>query len=267
MKKGGKKGGDHRFRIARFCVYGIVLIAILTTVGMLRDRRSEQISTEPAPAGEPSATLDTEPVEPYEITPQPEEGKADLSDWKLLLVNPWHPLPKDFSVELQWLDNGQAVDKRAYPELRAMMDDAGAEGLSPVICSSYRTEENQKVLFENKISRLLSAGYSRKDAESEAGKWVAVPGTSEHQAGLAVDIVASSYRLLDEQQENTAEQKWLMENAYRYGFILRYPREKTEITGIGYEPWHYRYVGREAAEEIYEQGLCLEEYLERLDVN
>ncbi|MBP3292640.1 MAG: M15 family metallopeptidase, partial [Clostridia bacterium] len=107
----------------------------------------------------------------------------------------------------------------------------------------------------------LDKGYSQEEAEAEAGKWVAIPGTSEHQTGLAVDIVALSYQLLDRGQEDTAEQKWLMENSYKYGYILRYPTDKSDITGIYYEPWHYRYVGKDVAKELYESGLCLEEYL------
>ena len=91
---------------------------------------------------------------------------------------------------------------------------------------------------------------------------MARPGTSEHQAGLAVDIVDKSYQLLDERQEDTAVQKWLMEHCAEYGYILRYPTEKSALTGVGYEPWHYRYVGEEAAREIMSRGLCLEEYLE-----
>ena len=97
--------------------------------------------------------------------------------------------------------------------------------------------------------------------EAEAARWVAKPGTSEHQTGLALDIVAAGYQILDEEQEDTAEQKWLMENSWKYGFILRYPSEKSDITGIGYEPWHYRYVGKAAAADIYRTGVCLEEYL------
>ena len=97
--------------------------------------------------------------------------------------------------------------------------------------------------------------------EAEAARWVAQPGTSEHQTGLALDIVAAGYQILDEEQEDTAEQKWLMENSWKYGFILRYPSEKSDITGIGYEPWHYRYVGKAAAADIYRTGVCLEEYL------
>ena len=90
---------------------------------------------------------------------------------------------------------------------------------------------------------------------------MAVPGTSEHQLGLALDIVDVANQVLDERQENTEVQKWLMKNSWKYGFILRYPTDKSDITGISYEPWHYRYVGKEAAKEIYEAGICLEEYL------
>lgn len=184
-----------------------------------------------------------------------------LEDWNLVLVNPWNPLSDDFSVTLTQLKNGHAIDERAYPDLQDMMDAARAEGLSPLICSSYRTYEKQQLLYNNKVNEYLNQGYSLEEAKSEAGKWVAVPGTSEHHTGLAVDIVSTDYQLLDEAQEDTAEQKWLMKNSYKYGFILRYPNEKSEITGIYYEPWHYRYVGKDAAREIYEQGICLEEYL------
>ena len=99
---------------------------------------------------------------------------------------------------------------------------------------------------------------------TEAARWEAPPGTSEHQTGLALDIVSARYQVLDSAQANTAEQQWLMAHCWEYGFILRYPADKTEITGIGYEPWHYRYVGRETAAAVHESGLCLEEYLQTL---
>ena len=102
-------------------------------------------------------------------------------------------------------------------------------------------------------------GYSEAEARRLAEQWVAVPGTSEHQLGLAVDI-----SMEDTATQTTSDMwQWLMKNSYKYGFILRYPEDKTNITGISYEPWHYRYVGREAAEEIYRSGLCLEEYLSK----
>ena len=186
-------------------------------------------------------------------------------DWMLLLVNPWNTMPEEYEVELSTLSNGLQVDSRIYDDLEEMLTDCREAGLSPIVCSAYRTEAKQTQLYNNKISRLLRAGYGQEEARAEAGRWVAVPGTSEHQTGLALDIVAASYQLLDERQEETAEQQWLMEHAWEYGFILRYPSEKSETTGIGYEPWHYRYVGREAAAAMRESGECLEEYLQRLN--
>lgn len=190
-----------------------------------------------------------------------EGGAVSKDDWNLILVNGDHPLPEDFQVpELTQLRNGHAIDKRAYPALQRMMNACRAAGLEPLICSSYRTWEKQAELFERKVLSCLASAASREEAEDQAAVWVARPGTSEHQAGLAVDIVDKSYQLLDEGQEETAVQKWLMEHCAEYGFILRYPTEKSALTGVGYEPWHYRYVGEEAAGEIMSGGLCLEEY-------
>lgn len=183
-------------------------------------------------------------------------------DWALRLVNGENPLPADFTIpKLTQLRNGHAIDSRAYPALQAMMDDCRAAGLQPLICSSYRTREKQTELFENKVTSLLNQGFSTEDADAQAAVWVARPGTSEHETGLAVDIVDVGYQLLDRHQEETEVQQWLMAHCAEYGFILRYPTEKSGVTGIGYEPWHYRYVGEAAAREIMEQGLCLEEYL------
>ena len=186
----------------------------------------------------------------------------EKKDWNLLLVNSKHPVPANFSIDLIQLANGQAFDKRAYHDLQDMMDDARAAGLSPRICSSYRTMEKQTSLYNHKVEKYQAQGYSEEEARLEAGKWVALPGTSEHQIGLAVDIISEGNQVLDRQQENTPEQIWLMKYCCKYGFILRYPADKSEITGISYEPWHYRYVGKEAAAEISNKGLCLEEYLD-----
>ena len=188
-------------------------------------------------------------------------GKSKKTEqWNLILVNPWNEVPEDYEVKLTRLKNGQAVDSRCYPMLQQMMDDCRAAGLNPVICSSYRTHDKQEELFRKKVNTLRKQGYSQEEAETEAARWVARPGTSEHETGLAVDIVDKSYQLLDEKQEQTPVQQWLMAHCAEYGFILRYPVEKSDLTGIGYEPWHYRYVGVEAAKAITEQGLCLEEY-------
>lgn len=189
------------------------------------------------------------------------EPTSNSDKWNLILVNPWNSIPENYDISLMQLKNGQSVDERIYPDLQKMMDDCRVQGLSPLICSSYRTNEVQNGLFNKQVQKYLSRGYTKEDANSEAAKWVAVPGTSEHQLGLALDIVAESNQILDASQE-TAEQKWLINNSYKYGFILRYPSDKSNITGISYEPWHYRYVGKEVAAKITEKGICLEEYLE-----
>ena len=188
-------------------------------------------------------------------------SNVDKTQWNLILVNKWNLLPENHNPSLTQLKNGHAIDERAYPDLQNMMDDCRAAGLNPLICSSYRTMDKQKKLYKNKVGEYLAQGYSQEDGEAAAGEFVAVPGTSEHQLGLALDIVDVANQVLDERQENTEVQKWLMKNSWKYGFILRYPTDKSDITGISYGPWHYRYVGKEAAKEIYEAGICLEEYL------
>lgn len=202
---------------------------------------------------------------PEELVEVPETPEVLEDDWQLLLVNPWNSMPEGYRVELKRLRNGHAVDARAYPDLQRMLDDCRAAGLRPLICSSYRSQETQQRLYENKIRQLMREGLSREEATAQAGAVVAVPGTSEHQTGLAVDLVDKSYQHLDDAQASTEVQQWLMENSWKYGFILRYPEEKSDVTGIIYEPWHYRYVGEPAAREMRELGLCLEEYIEWLD--
>lgn len=269
-----RKKNRTKQRIKLICIAGILLIGIYiagTSLYNMLDRAdtssdvSGNTSSDFVSSDLPDSSAATDSSESVqseeESRPVSSETTVDPTDWKLLLVNPWNELPDGFSVELTQLQNGHAVDSRAYPDLQDMMDDMRAEGLSPLICSSYRTTEKQQTLYSNQVNAYLAQGYPQQKAEEEAGKWVAVPNTSEHQTGLAVDIVDISYQILDEKQEDTAVQKWLMENSWKYGYILRYPNEKSEITGIYYEPWHYRYVGKDAAEEIYEQGICLEEYL------
>lgn len=186
-------------------------------------------------------------------------GDAEADDWQLLLVNRWNSLPDGYAPELTELWNGESVDSRIYPDLQEMFDDARAVGLNPYVNSGYRTAQVQQSLMDEEINDYMVQGYSEAEARRLAEQWVAVPGTSEHQLGLAVDI-----SMEDTATQTTSDMwQWLMKNSYKYGFILRYPEDKTNITGISYEPWHYRYVGREAAEEIYRSGLCLEEYLSK----
>lgn len=194
-------------------------------------------------------------------TNQNKSANSVVKDELLTLVNFENTIPKDWKVDLVQLNNGQSVDRRIYDDLIAMLQAAKSEGLNPLICSSYRTNEKQERLYQNKVSEYLSQGYSKVEASDKAAFWVARPGTSEHQLGLAVDIVSTKNQRLDRSQENTVEQQWLIQNSWKYGFVLRYPTNKNSITGVGYEPWHYRYVGKEHAKKINELGVCLEGYV------
>lgn len=187
----------------------------------------------------------------------------DSSDWMLMLVNDWNPIPEDFKPKVKSLPNGHQFDSRAIDSLSAMLSAARSEGLSPVVISGYRSTGRQQALFANKVIEIMRKGLNREQAEAEARTIVAYPGRSEHGIGLAADIVSSRYRQLNERQETTPEVQWLTANCAEYGFILRYPKGKEDITGIIYEPWHFRYVGTDAAREIMNSGLCLEEYLSR----
>ena len=179
-------------------------------------------------------------------------------EWNLLVVNRWNEIPEDFSVSLTELSNGQKVDSRIYPYLQEMFDEMKADGIYPIVREGYRTAEEQEKIFNEKVQAYMNEGYFRTRAERIAKEWVALPGTSEHQLGIAVDINADKAH-----SANDEVYEWLAENAYKYGFILRYPQGKEDITGAEYEPWHYRYVGVEAAEEIFNSRICLEEYLVR----
>ena len=191
--------------------------------------------------------------------------ETEKQQWYLRLVNKDHPMTEADvpEVAIETVDaNGYQVDVRIMQDLEAMFADARAAGRNPMICSAFREWDMQVSLYENKIERVMQEeGLTQEEAAIKASTVVAKPGTSEHQVGLALDIVSSDYQELDEAQMETEDQKWLMENSWKYGFILRYPMDKSDITGIIFEPWHYRYVGKKAAKEITEQNLTLEEYV------
>ena len=178
-------------------------------------------------------------------------------EWYLLVVNRWNSIPEDFSITLTELSNGKKIDSRIYSYLQEMFDAAREEGIYPIVREGYRTTEEQQEILNAKVQTYIKEGYSRSRAVSIAKEWVAVPGTSEHQLGIAVDINADQAK-----SSNEEVYEWLAENAYKFGFILRYPQGKASITGTMYEPWHYRYVGKDVAEEIFIKQICLEEYFD-----
>lgn len=186
-----------------------------------------------------------------------EMPENDTSDQMLVLVNRTHRITEEYNGGLVTLRSGKSVDSRIYPELQAMFDEMRSEDIYPIVNEGFRTKEDQERMMEDQMNAYLDEGYSRKKAEKLAENIVAPVGSSEHELGIAVDIIADKSR-----SDNETVYNWLAENAYKYGFIQRYPSNKTDITGIDYELWHYRYVGKKAAAEIYEQGVCLEEYLD-----
>lgn len=188
-------------------------------------------------------------------------------DWQLVLINKQHPIPDDYTFTLgpiKTIKGEMQCDERIIEDLLAMMQAAYEnDGIILGICSPYRDLNWQKVLFNRKIKAYMERGMSYMDAYALSSQTVTVPGASEHQIGLAVDMVSDTYQNLDEGFANTDAGIWLKEHCSEYGFILRYPKGKEHITSIEFEPWHFRYVGKEAAAIIMEEEICLEEFWDR----
>lgn len=184
-------------------------------------------------------------------------------DWKVQVVNAWNPLQTVVPIELTTLTNGIEVDARIEAPLLAMIEAGRVEaGIDIIVCSGYRSKDRQTDLFNQRIEAIMEEGGTYWEAYSIVCEGTALPGTSEHELGLAVDLVGRDYQNLDDKQAETGVAIWLGENCQRFGFILRYPEGKEEITGISYESWHFRYVGIDAATYIMENELTLEEYLD-----
>ena len=181
--------------------------------------------------------------------------------WNLLLVNDWNPLPAgyDSDVTFSTVSGGKQVDSRIIDAVNRMLNDAAAYDLAVV--SAYRPKEEQDILYWRKVKQYTDKGYSDLEAQKVGGTIVKRPGFSEHNCGLAMDVGGSGDYTLEQTFANTPAYAWLIEHCADYGFILRFPEGKEDITGVIYEPWHYRYVGEEAARYIMDNDLCLEEYL------
>lgn len=194
----------------------------------------------------------------------PQEAEFSKDDWRLVLINKQHSIPEDYTFELGYITSSMRCDERIIDDLRAMLQAAKENEINLEIKSPYRDEARQEWLFNRKIKLYMNQGMSFVEAHQLASQAVTVPGASEHQIGLALDIVSDEYIYLEEAFGETEAGKWLADNSYRFGFIVRYPKGKEYITGIGYEPWHFRYVGVEAATVITKNGITLEEFWEDL---
>ena len=201
---------------------------------------------DPAPAPTPTSTPTPEPTP----EPTPYRPDIDVTSWEYILANAWNEIG-EYAPELTTVE-GHQFDARAADALSAFLQGARDAGLSVTVNSAYRDYATQKYLYERKVAQY---------GEETAKTIVLPPGTSEHQTGLSADIADRFYETKDSSLENTATFRWMQEHCAEYGFILRYPKDKEDVTGVIYEPWHFRYVGPEAAAFIKEEGLCLEEFL------
>lgn len=187
-------------------------------------------------------------------------NKAETSKWYLKFINPWSdPLPQNYAPDLSVVQDYKVHSGIVKP-LRAMISAAADDGVNLYIISGYRSYQRQKTNFDNRVQQYINQGMTRAQAEKKTATIIAVPGTSEHHLGLACD-----FNSLDQNFEYTKAGKWLNNNAYKYGFILRYAKNTTDITGIIYEPWHFRYVSVGHAKKIQEMGVTLEEYIKWLN--
>ena len=263
-----KENGIIDIIYTNFCIILMILVVLIFTIVYKYITYKKEVQAALETSVNVEELYNITEAEEAEIIEEENKKEKDIdsstSDWELLLVNKNHNVPEGYSVELEEIEEGHQVDRRIAESLKQMLSDARKQGLSPIICSSYRTNDKQQKLYNNKVREYKRWGYNSEEAKELASYWVAIPGTGEHETGLAVDIVSRDYQILDEKQEQTDVQKLLIENSYKYGFALRYPTDKKDITMINYEPWHYRYVGIDNATYMKEHDMCLEEYIDYL---
>ncbi|MBQ8202778.1 MAG: D-alanyl-D-alanine carboxypeptidase family protein [Clostridia bacterium] len=247
------------------CVCIAVIVMASALIGVVISAISKAVNSDPADTSAPAAPTDkAEDTIPYEDTVSINEYGLDTKYERLILVNPDNPLPEDFDYEGNLTEipaeyiNGSLnqIDKDIWPYLKAMMDKALEDGVRLYVRSPYRSYSTQQMLYNNQVNKQLNLGVEEGEAYIKAATIVARPGTSEHHTGLAVD-----FNIADISFEGTEMSDWLKANAQDFGFILRYPENKTDITKVIYEPWHYRFVGIDAAKEIKELGVTFEEYM------
>ena len=244
-----------------FAWAGIVLIALLIILYFVFFGGNDGDVAPGTSGSVPSSTS-----QPADSTPPDASSAAPVEtiprdEWYMVLANRSSVLPGDFTVAETATVGEAVVDARIAEALRQMVNDAAAAGVKLKPTNGYRSIARQQELWDARVKTLMEGGLSQADAETKAIDYTSAPGTSDHNTGLGLDIVSEDHPAKDAGFAETAAAQWLAEHAADYGFILRYPSDKTEATGMDYEPWHYRYVGSEQAHKIKESGLCLEEYL------
>lgn len=215
---------------------------------------------------------DVQSEDPTPSYPATGPNGLDANYEQLLLVNAQNPLPENYDYEGSLTEiptkyiNGmlKQIDKNVWPYMQAMIDAQRAAETNPknwlYVRSPYRSYATQKMLFTQETNKWLKTGLSSEEAETKAATVVTRPGTSEHNTGFSAD-----FNIAEDSFESTAMFTWMQEHAADYGFVLRFPKDKQEITGITYESWHYRFVGINNAKEMNRLNMCLEEYVEYMN--
>lgn len=264
-----------RIFVSVCCVLLIALVAGITfgTKAVIKSVKSKQSSLEAKVSAKAEKTDIKKQSDPaFDDTKQLVTiggVELDANFKNLLLVNGSHPLSEDYDYTKDLMTipgeyhNGQLdqINKDIWPYLKAMIDDARKEGVNLSVWSPYRSYNIQQMLFNRQKQKQIEAGVPESEADAKAASIVARPGTSEHHTGLAADI-----NMADDAFENTPMYAWLTEHCQDYGFIMRYPKDKIDVTGVIYESWHYRFVGINVAKDIKNKGITLEEYLELKDI-
>lgn len=258
----------------------ILLLGAITVGAVLlaqnNQKPSEEQNNQQSQSSDEETIEEEQPTQPKEEETQQEESSEEQDtrklaeefaqekqEWYLLLANVDNPLPQDFTVETEVVQNSFEMDARVAQTMRDMIDAAAKDGVDLLVCSAYRSIEKQQILFDEQVQIYLNQGKSRQEAYDLTASAIAIPGTSEHHTGLAADIVTPTHQTLDPEFADTEAGQWLQEHAWEYGFVLRYPEDKQDVTKIIYESWHYRFVGKTHAKLMKESGLCLEEYLQQ----
>ncbi|MEG2646237.1 MAG: M15 family metallopeptidase [Clostridia bacterium] len=250
--KKAKKQKKNQFK--KLFILIIIIFIVLLLLFLHKKQKKANINSAPTSSNTNNDLIQT-------IAPIVASSKED--DWALTLVNRDHYLPENYKLELSNIDDTRQFDSRAIEYLNSMINNMRKSGITNIwVQSSYRSIQSQENIFNDNVKQCIKKGMTQEEAEKETLKIICKPGTSDHNLGLAVDL-----NYVNLEFENTEAFKWLVKNAHDYGFILRYPKDKFDITNVTYEPWHWRYVGAKNAKIIKEKNFCLEEYINYITTN
>ena len=263
-KRYNKKKKLNKRKIA--IVILIIIIVIIVIVRKSRNKTTVETTTnqveQTASKQEENKIEEEQEKEQSQSSNQNQEQKPEneITDWRLTLANYENLLPENFTVKVENIDKTRQFDARAIGELNDMMNQMKKDGITNIwIQSAYRSVARQKELYDASVKKYLQEGKTQEEAEKLTNEYINKPGSSDHNLGLAVD-----FNKVDNGFEKLEGFKWLQKNAENYGFVLRYPKDKEDITKIAYESWHWRYVGVEHAKKMNELNMCLEEYIKYL---